>query len=389
MNNLSCFISVGEYSGDLLAAELIESFQNHFDSVEAFGVTGKALRSLGVKSVGTIDDLSVMGVFEVIKKLPSILALEQSILREIDRRKPDVAILVDFPGFHFHLAEKLRKRGVKVVQYVAPKLWAWGEHRAYKLARDFDLVLGVFPFEEEFFSKYGVNIKYVGSPHLDRISKVSAHKKDFGFSEKTKVVACLPGSRIDEVKRMMPVMIKLQKSICTKDKSIQFLVPVSKNISFQNILDILMSSQVLKKTDEELRIEGMTFVKGQSLDVMAVADAAVVTSGTATLECALLKTPMAVVYVMNDFSYQLAKKKVKIPWVSLVNILAKKEVVREYIQKFSIKEVSDDILSLTKETESRQKMEREFTKIIDSLDSGAAKKATLAIETLLVEGDLE
>ena len=177
-----CFISVGEHSGDLLASDLVLSLKDRFSKISFFGMTGDALQSAGVESIGSIDELSVMGFVEVLKKLPDLLALEKRILAAVDRRQPEFAILVDFPGFHFRLAEQLKLRGVKVIQYVAPKVWAWGEGRVAKLRKDFDLVLGIFPFEAGYFAEKGVNFRYIGSPHKDRMNKVIVKREDLGLA---------------------------------------------------------------------------------------------------------------------------------------------------------------------------------------------------------------
>ena len=166
--SLKVYIGAGEPSGDLLGAELALEFKKKFGKkVDLVGTTGERMRSAGVSSIETIDQLNIMGFAEVLKNLSSLRFIEQRMLEKIIRHKPDLCILIDFPGLHFELAHKLKKNNIKCVQYVAPKVWAWGKRRVKKLRSDFDLVLGVLPFEKDFFLSHDVKYEYVGSPHLD------------------------------------------------------------------------------------------------------------------------------------------------------------------------------------------------------------------------------
>jgi lipid-A-disaccharide synthase len=342
------FISAGEVSGDLIAADLIVAMRSIQPKLRAFGVTGETMKRAGAYEVASIEALSVMGITDVLKAVPDLVMLESNLLAVIDRMKPKFAVLVDYPGFHLRLADQLKLRGIPVFQYVAPKLWAWGEGRAKALRDLFHGVLGILPFEEEFFKSRGINYHFVGCPIKDRTDKVIVDKQKFGFSSDDIVIACLPGSRPSEIRLNLPTIRLVTEELKRRIPAAQFLVPVADGLPW----DLIQSVTGLPARDKSERgsdwqtLGHLTFVRRMSLEVMALADAAIVASGTATLECALVKTPMVVVYTMSDLSYQIAKRAVKLPYVSLVNLVAGSYLVKEYIQEFSILDVANEVYDL-------------------------------------------
>lgn len=347
------FISAGEHSGDMLAAELYGQLKSRMPRSEAFGITGEGMTGAGIESIASIDEFGFMGFVEIIKKLSYLLELEARILCEIERRHVDVAILVDFPGFHFRLAEQLRLRGVRVIQYVAPKLWAWGAKRASRLRRDFDLVLGILPFEESFFLSRGVPYRYIGNPQKDRVEKIAVTRQALGLDPFAKTVVCLPGSRLDEIRRMFPIIFSVIAEMRKSRREIEFIVPIAGNLGVDDYLPILRdidASEGLTEVGGDSlpgwMWKSIRFVSGMSLELMATADAAIVTSGTATLECALLGTPLTVVYAMSDMTYEIARTKVTISDFSLVNLMAQDRWVSEYIQHIEPRKVAEEMLAL-------------------------------------------
>lgn len=355
---IKCFISVGEHSGDLLAAQLVQELKTQIPQLHFSGITGKEMLKVGVEQLVSMDVLNVMGLFDVLKKTAEIKMVEKRVLSHLDRWKPNIAILVDYPGFHFRLAEQLKMRGIKVVQYIAPKLWAWGASRVYRLRRDFDLVMGIFPFEAEFFRSRGVDFEFVGCPHLRRLEKIESCHATLKLDESKPVVAMLPGSRESEVKRILPIMLKLKQKLAAADPKLQFCVPVAANLSYE---------KVLKSIPEEEK-SGVLFVKQKSLEIMKGSDLAIVASGTATLECALLGTPMVVLYKMDSLSYFLAKRKVTTKWVSLVNIIMSKEVVPEFIQNIDEEGVLSTLKELLDKHSNRYLlMKEQFKQLVNEL----------------------
>lgn len=351
------FVSVGELSGDLLAADLVRSLKRAFPDLRFSGITGPSLVSEGVSSLAHMNELNVMGLTEVAKKIASINMLKQNVLEHLDRQNIRVAILVDFSGFHLKLAEELKLRGIYVIQYVAPKLWAWGESRVSALKKYVDLLLAAFPFEEAYFQKFGVNCRYVGCPILKRTSIVSAKKEDFGVDSQSTLFAFLPGSRYQEISRLWKPMLSIVDRVRERLPQSVFMFPIATSLRKDPRIAHLLSSAH----------EGIRVVEEDSLRVMAAADAALVASGTATLECALLKTPLAVIYSMNPLTFYLANKKVKVKWASLVNILRNKELVREFLQHFDESEIADELCSLVLNREKRARMLDEFEQLEQSL----------------------
>lgn len=330
---LRCFISAGEFSGDILAAQLVTEIRKRLPSISFTGIVGQKMKDVGVEEFVSIDSFGVMGLADVLKNLSKICLLEREILSYIDRESLGVVILVDFPGFHFRLAEQLKMRGVIVMQYVAPKLWAWGEHRIERLRNHFDLVLGIFPFEKNYFCSRGVNFEYTPCPHVERLSSIRVPTDFLGLDVNKPVICFLPGSRVSEVKRILPVICSIKEILKKRNSDFQFVIPVAQSLDLSFVKNILPKNQ----------LRGLRFLQGKSLEAMKLADVAVITSGTATLECALLGTPMVVLYAMDDLSYLFAKRRVKTKWISLVNILLEKMLVKEYIQEFDLLEIVHEL----------------------------------------------
>jgi len=359
-----------------------------------FGVAGDAMLNAGVDAVASIDDFSVMGITEVVRKLGKLRMLETQLLSWVDRMEPRFAVLIDNPGFHLRFAEQLRMRGVKVFQYIAPKIWAWGEGRAPKVREAFDLVLGILPFEEEFFKSRGINYTYVGSPLKDRINKVIIQRESLGLAPGKPVIACLPGSRVSELQLNLPTIAAIRDVVARERPDAEFIVPVAQNLSFDDVIATLRyrGGEPVKLTQgqglavESVSYGGLRLVRGMSLEIMAAADAAIVASGTATLECALLGTPMVVVYTMSELSYQVAKRAVKVPYVSLVNLIAGRKLVEEYIQDFSYEVIGKEVLALLTPGPRRKAVLESFEDIRDRLTGMAADNAATAIAGYLGEG---
>jgi lipid-A-disaccharide synthase len=386
------FISAGEVSGDLLAADLVLALRERLPKLQPFGVTGPAMRNSGVESVVGIEAFSVMGVADVIRKIPDLKLVETRLLAWVDQMQPRFAVLVDNPGFHLRFAEQLRMRGVKVFQYVAPKIWAWGEGRAPRIREAYDLVLGILPFEEDFFRKRQVNYTYVGSPLKDRIDKVIVNRKALGLPDGRPVVACLPGSRAGEVRRIMPILQSIRNAVARELKDPLFVVPMAPNLEIGELAQALghpsgaaipMRAAGGEMPVDSWSLDGFRVVRGMSLELMAAADVAIVASGTATLECALLGTPMVVVYSMGEFSYQIARRAVRVNDVSLVNLMAGRRLVQEYIQDVAPDVVATEIVTLINDPERRRAMCERFEDIRDRLKGAAAETAATAIAATL------
>ena len=385
MAGANYFISAGEYSGDLLGAELVLALRQVFPKLSPIGVVGPSMQKVGVVPIATINDFNVMGFYEVAKNLGRLRLIEQRIIHAVEISKPNFAILIDFPGLHFRLAEAFKARGIEVIQYVAPKLWAWGAGRMDRLVRDFDLVLGVLPFEEEFFVKNNVNYKYIGTPQMDRADRVVVTKESLGLPVKRPVIALLPGSRMTEITKILPHLRNIRNSLDTKVRGALYVVPVPPSLNIKEVVGALSGheakapARILGLGPIAIECDGMYFTEGMSLELMGAADVAVVASGTATLECALVDTPMVVVYVVDDLTYTIAKGALKVPYVSLVNLLAGKKVVSEHIQKIDANSVASEVAELLGNGTARLDMLKVFKQIRGTLQSDAASRAAAAI----------
>ena len=376
------FISAGEASGDLLAAKLVESMHSIDSTLEFFGLTGPSMEKAGVFSLLSIEHLAFMGFFEVLKKVPFILRLENKILSEISRVNPKVAILVDYPGLHFRLAPKIRALGVKVVQYVAPKVWAWGYPRVHLLRESFDMVLGVLPFEQNFFEVEQVNYTYVGSPHKERVDSITNARKFLDIEPSLPLVGLLPGSRKGEIDRIFPDMVHVAEEMHLQFPELLFLIPVAPGLSIEYLSNLLKQSfsENLKELEPKpwgKKIGPFYLIKGKSLEVMSASNMAIVASGTATLECGLLQTPMVVMYKMSQLTYLLAKRKVELNYFSLINLMLSDSLVPEYIQEYKIADIAFDSIGLLDEN-SRKRRDQltRFKNLYESLQPNAEKLAS-------------
>lgn len=377
------FISVGEASGDVLAGELVSAYKSCIPNAQFFGVAGHAMKKQGVHSILDVEHLSVMGFFEVLKQVRFLFRVESMILSEIERQEPDVAILVDYPGLHFRLAPKIRSLGVKVVQYVAPKVWAWGEKRVHRLRTDFDLVIGILPFENEFFERYGVNYHYVGSPHKARIDAV----EPLLHSAQT-CVAILPGSRKSEIDRLLGDIAQVVKDLKANIAGVQFILPVADSLNFDTVAAMLEgffnTTRTRANSSEAFQVGPITLIKGKSLEVLKRADVALVASGTATLECALLQKPMVVLYKISPLSYWLAKKKVKLTYFSLVNLMLGEPLVPEFIQHYDTIKVGATLQSLLNPSNvERKRQVSRFQELYTRLTPNAEINAVARIQEIL------
>jgi lipid-A-disaccharide synthase len=347
MDKPKIFFSVGERSGDLIAAGLIGELG---DKADAYGVCGPQMLLQGCKQVEDMAKFQAFGVTEVIRKLPGIVGRFSQLISEVERIRPDVAVLVDGPGFHFQVAERLKNMQIPVVQLVAPKLWAWGASRVKRLNRDFAKVLGILPFEEEFFKSHGVPYQYIGCPVVDRVENVRTKLKGKTLSG---CYAALPGSRLSEWGFFLPFFQEFLQF--NQSKNIRWIIPVAENLNWQKLqtkfkqsLDDIDKIECTAPAPElaslglkELRRCGpVSFVQGSSLEVMSLAEACLVASGTVALESALLQKKTVVVYKVDNLTYRIAKSSVKIKYASLPNLALDRALLKEHLQHFSVEEVS-------------------------------------------------
>jgi lipid-A-disaccharide synthase len=371
----SCvFISAGEFSGDLLGAKLAQELRAKDNGLKLFGITGPHMVDAGVTSICSSDELNVMGLLEVAKKVCDIKEIQTRILAWIDRYQPSCAVLIDFPDFHLRLAELLKQRQIPVIQYVAPKAWAWGQWRVPKIRSRMDLVLGILPFEESFFRSRGVAYHFVGSPHYDRLKKISVKKRHFGISDGSSVIAYLPGSRVSEFQRIFPLLKGIRDKVAEVRPQVVNVIPLAPSIDISTLAGIL-GEPLSKIESQSFDSHGFTFYRNMSLELMTLADAAVVASGTATLECALAGAPQIVVYRMSPLTFKIAMRLVKLKWVSLVNLLMDERIVEEYLQELDRDVIAMKLLKLVDDTPERRAMKINYERLAMCLQERPEKSA--------------
>ncbi|MBI5643300.1 MAG: lipid-A-disaccharide synthase [Deltaproteobacteria bacterium] len=369
------FIISGEESGDLHGGTLITALKKLVPSLEVGGMGGEKMRKAGLKGPDS-KEVSVVGVVEVIEKLPKILKTFRELKKTLADGGFDCVVLIDFPDFNLRFAKEAKKLGVPVIYYISPQVWAWRKGRVKEIARLVDKMLVVFPFETGIYKEAGVDVEYVGHPLADitecGLTREGA-RKALGIESRGTVISLLPGSRTGEVKRLLGAMLKageiMEKGLGAKDKPL-FILPAA------NSIDDSLINEFTKKTAVEVMV-----VRGAMYSALRASDAAVVASGTATLETALIGTPMAIIYKMSPVSYGIAKALVGVKNVGLPNIVAGRRVVPELIQGQATPEgIAAEILGILNDGKKRAAIIKGYKEIKRSLGvKGAADKAAKAI----------
>ncbi len=355
------YIIAGERSGDLHGSNLVKAIRRYDSDAVFRGLGGEYLQKEGVELFVHYREFAVMGFFEVLTSLVRISGYLRKCGKDLLAFKPDVIILIDYAGFNRQMARFARKRKIKVFYYITPKVWAWNQSRAYALKATVDRMFVILPFEKDFYKKFDWEVDYVGNPVLDA---VRAHKRDTSFLSRNRLngsatlIALLPGSRKQEVQRILPVM----KEVAANFPELLFAVATVNNLDGA-LYDVLA------------QLPNVRLVKEDTYNLLLNAHAAIVTSGTATLETALFRVPEIVVYKTDGFSYAVAKSVIKVGFISLVNLIAGKEVVKELIQHdASLAKISAELRSILSDTSYRNKMLENYDSIIKLLDTGSASE---------------
>jgi lipid-A-disaccharide synthase len=317
-------IVAGEASADLHASRALEELVRLRPGVHAFGVGGPRLRAAGLEALAPAEDISVMGLAEVLPRIPRILGILRMLARAAEARRPRAALLVDLPDFNLRLAAKLKKLGIPVIYYVSPTIWAWRQGRARKIAKVVDRMLCILPFEERFYDGTGVSARFVGHPLADRPAPGSPerYREELGLPPGRTTVALVPGSRPSELKRIFPAMLEAAERIRAVRPDAQFVVPVAPTLAREQLAPYLAAHHTVE----------VSLVDGRTDEVVGASDAALVKSGTSTLETALMLRPMVVVYKLSWLSYLVGRLLVRIAHFALVNILAGRGLVPELLQ---------------------------------------------------------
>lgn len=363
MGQKRIIIVCGEPSGDLHAAGLAKAICQINPDVRIEGVGGRMLAQAGAYIYADIKDISVIGLFDALKKLPKFIGLRKLILKKMDERRPDALILVDFSGFNLRLAKKT-KSSLPIFYYISPQVWASRQGRVNTIKRHISKMLVLFKFEEEFYKRRGVDVELIGHPILD-IVRPTMEKEDFrrrynltGFKT---IFALLPGSRKTEIENILPVMLKTAH-IINREMEAEFVIAKAPQVE----LDIY------KNIIEDGRIQ-VRIVEGATYDCLASADVALVASGTATIETAIMQKPFVIIYKMNLLNYLLYRPQVRLPYIGMVNIVAGKKIVPEFVQfQARPKKIANEVIEILKDPSLAERMKDELAKVKASLGEGGA-----------------
>lgn len=380
--NFRVGIVAGEASGDILGAGLIRALREHYPDLQVEGIGGPLMLAEGCHSFFPQDHLAVMGLIEPLKRLPELLRIRRFLREYFLANPPDVFIGIDSPDFNMSLEQSLRTAGVKTVHYVSPSVWAWRQGRLKKIARATDLVLTLFPFEERFYrdhaSRYpSLRAVCVGHPLADSIPMGSDNQQAraaLSIPSSATVIALLPGSRAGEVERMGRLFLDAARCCTQQEKTLSFVMPAA-NAARREQLQAMLADY------SDLTVQ---LVDGQSQLCMAASDAVLMASGTTTLEAMLLKRPMVVAYKMARLSFAIISRLLKVPYVSLPNLLANKPLVPEFLQEQATAEnLSNALLEILNAPNKVAAMQQSFAEIHADIRRDASRAAARAILELL------
>lgn len=369
---------VGETSGDLLAADLCKELKRRQIPFSISGIAGPELQQQGVRSLFPMECLSVMGLGEILKQLPQLLRCRREVTEYFIAHPPDVFIGVDAPEFNLDLEKKLKKHGIRTLHYVSPSVWAWRRWRLKKIAKAIDLMLCLFPFEKCVYEEHDIPVQFVGHPSADKIpfsTDSLAARKTLGLPESAAIIAILPGSRRNEINYLGELFLKTAQRCYQQNPKLVFVAAMINQEREQQFL------QLAKQITPDLPLQ---FVVSQSRQVMAAANVVLLASGTATLEAMLLKKPMVAAYRMSKLSYWMAKLLIKVDYIALPNLLAKKLLVPEFIQKnANVDNLSQALLYYLNNADIVSKLEKEFLVLHQQLRCHASKQAVDAVLKIL------
>jgi lipid-A-disaccharide synthase len=382
MNELKkILIIAGEASGDLHGSSLVKEIKKEIPHLELFGIGGDRMKREGVELLFHIDRLSFMGFFEVIKNLNFVRGVMKSMAWAAQTRRPDLAILIDYPGFNLRFAKKLKKMEIPVVYYISPQVWAWGGNRVKKMQGLIDKMVVIFSFEREIYERFGIDCEFVGHPLLEVTRPVLSFEdflRKFDVRKNEVVVGLLPGSRRQEVEKILPLMLESCKLLKGRIKNLKVLLGLAPTIKKEEV------ENLLEQTDFQIRmVENLTY------DLMKHSHLLLIASGSATLECAILGTPFLVLYKTSLWTYLIAKSLISIPHIALANVVAGKRVVPEFIQKKAIPgQISEEMYEILTEKERYKTIQNELKKIREKLGEEGASKRTAKIVARMLGNSL-
>jgi lipid-A-disaccharide synthase len=375
MSPTEILISAGEASGDMYAAQLARALQTRAE-VRLFGMGGPRMREAGVEILVDFSEVHVAGIFEVLHKVPALHRALRKLRAESRRRRPPIAILTDFPGFHLRLARTLKGRGVRNVYFVCPQFWAWRPWRVNLVRRRFERGLCLFPFEVDFYRKAGVAADWIGHPLVGQ-ARPTLTRDEFAarhaLDPARPIITILPGSRPSELAHHMPRLVRSVALLSDQQPERQFVLAVAPGLSHQQLDPFIPAKSPLR------------LIEDAAYDALAAADVSIVSSGTATIEAALLGAPMVVIYRVSPATAWIAKRLMRAPYIAMVNLIAEKRAVPELIQEvFEPEEVAREVEHLLASLTARASMQRDLAEVARRLGPpGAIDRAANIIAQML------
>lgn len=364
----------GEHSGDILGADLIRALKQQLPDAEFFGIGGPRMRAEGFQALFDMEELAVMGIVEVLGRLPRLLQVRREILQQIIARGPDVFIGIDAPDFNLPVELKLKQAGIRTVHYVSPSVWAWRQKRIFKIAAATHLVLALLPFEKAFYDKFAVPCQFVGHTLADQMPLIpdkAGAKQALGFTAERPLLALMPGSRTNEIKLLAADFFRTAAQLLAEQPQLQLVCNMVTEQKAQ------IYQQIKQQVAPDLPV---TLLIGQARQTLEAADAVLITSGTATLEAMLAKTPMVVAYRTNWLTYQIASRLVKLEHFSLPNLLAGKALVPEFLQDaVTPAALTNALRPLLSAASTKQETVAEFSRLHQQIRCDASERAAQAI----------
>ncbi|MDY7037013.1 MAG: lipid-A-disaccharide synthase [Thermodesulfobacteriota bacterium] len=370
-------IIAGEASADLHGANLVRAMKRMDPTILFWGIGGKQMANVGVKILIPSSDMAVVGLTEVLSRLHRITRAYIKIKNILKNIRPDLIILIDYPDFNLRMAHIAKRNKVPVLYYISPQVWAWRKRRINKIAKRVDRMAVILPFEKSVYRKKGIEVEYVGHPIIDSFSDKpgkNAFINEMGLKNSYPVLGLLPGSRIEEIKNLLPLMIKAVELLSSRYKNLECVLPVASTVSRDIVKSMVRQSSVKIMISE-----------GNIHKTLAVCDLAIVTSGTATLETALMEVPMIIVYRVSPISFLIAKMIVKVSYIGLVNLVAGEKVVPELIQKeVTPIRLSHEAMSILEHDHKKKNMINKLKTVKQRLGRGSASERTakIAIEMM-------
>lgn len=372
-------IVTGEASGDLHGAHLVRALHEQQPGLEICGVGGRYLQAEGIRLLSSSDELAVVGVSEVLKKLKTVLRVYKKLTRYLREQRPDLLILVDYPEFNLRLARVAHKLGIPIVYYISPQVWAWRSNRVNLIRRLVTKMIVIFPFEQAFYTSHGVAVEWVGHPLIESVYS-SQTKEEFCQQHELKpaapIVGLLPGSRESEVERLLPVMLEAAQRIQAQLPEAQFVLPLASSLERSLFFQQSLPNKI-------------RLIRQQTYEAIQAADIVVTASGTVTVETAILETPMLITYIVSPLTYWLGRRFIRVPFIGMVNLIAGRQVAKELIQDLVTPDaIAQEIVTVLQHPQQLTRLQAELRAVHHKLgEPGAARRAAAVIMDVLKKHD--